>query len=508
MQAGSGSIDTRGLRALRQRQFDTQPSSDSESEHSEVGESSDSESDGEDLSEKNSDEDVSVDQDSDTKGRDGDDDEELDKKRKRVVIPRVFSLYKSWDLSQHEAVDVHAAIRVELAEINAAAGLMNIKTVQHQDRNNIYGDWIYKTHWVTGRGSVSNKVFLCPLARLGKCQCQAKITETSREIKLFITNMHTSADHGRAKDESKFLKAEQRRFIAEAVRIAPLQTATELMRNVQDSPTKSIDPRLKRSVERLVMKERRKIDSIVLEGVVITDQIGPLHSFTEKIWIGDARKAHHEGVESGNPACIPLHKVFCIGRAFNADECYTMLSFATPWTLLNFFRSIGSGYPVMLQGDVTGKASSLALNKLGLGFNRLGGHFSTWTSTLIPAEQESQETYTNAYIAAKQSTRSMIRLPSCDRDDCHTCSTIRQIRANELVKCCLASYPYTKLKELAISVQLGDQTHTWKNTCLAIFKTNSRVCQTHASSINGLNGRFRSHFLSQSTYEEGEGVDR
>ena len=51
----------------------------------------------------------------------------------------------------------------------------------------------------------------------------------------------------------------------------------------------------------------------------------------------------------------------------------------------------------MLQGDVTGKASSLALNKLGLGLNRLGGHYSPWTSTLIPAEQESEETYTNAY---------------------------------------------------------------------------------------------------------------
>ena len=53
-----------------------------------------------------------------------------------------------------------------------------------------------------------------------------------------------------------------------------------------------------------------------------------------------------------------------------------MLAFATQWNLLNYFRAVGSGYPVMLQGDVTGKASSLALNKLGLGFNRLGGHFS------------------------------------------------------------------------------------------------------------------------------------
>ena len=74
----------------------------------------------------------------------------------------------------------------------------------------------------------------------------------------------------------------------------------------------------------------------------------------------------------------------------------------------------------MLQGDVTGKSSSLALNKLGLGFNRLCGHYSPWTSNLIPAEQESEETYTNAYHAAKAATRSLINLPSCARDDCAT----------------------------------------------------------------------------------------
>ena len=52
---------------------------------------------------------------------------------KRAVVPREFSLYKFWDLAQHDTADVHAALRVELAEINAAAGLMNIKTVQPQD---------------------------------------------------------------------------------------------------------------------------------------------------------------------------------------------------------------------------------------------------------------------------------------------------------------------------------------------------------------------------------------
>ena len=179
-----------------------------------------------------------------------------------------------------------------------------------------------------------------------------------------------------------------------------------------------------------------------------------------------------------------------------------MLAFATPWNLLNYFCAVGSGYPVMLQGDVTGKASSLALNKLGLGFNRLGGHYSPWTSTLIPAEQESEETYTNAYNAAKAATCGLIALPSCAREDCDTCATICQIRANDTVKCNIGGMPYTSKKDLAIDSPLGDQSHAWKNMCLNQLGVTSRVCQSHASSINGLNGGFRKHFVSQTVYEE------
>ena len=165
--------------------------------------------------------------------------------------------------------------------------------------------------------------------------------ETPRDISLFVANMHSAADHEN-KDRSKFLKAEQRKFIADAVKIAPLQTASELIRNVQTSPTKAIDPKLKNSVRRLIMTERKKLHSVTLEGIEVTDQIGPLLQFTDRIWFPAARKAHVAGVQQNQPTCIPLHKVFCIGRAFNSEEMYTMLAFATPWNLLNYFRAVGS----------------------------------------------------------------------------------------------------------------------------------------------------------------------
>jgi hypothetical protein len=497
------SIDGReGLRARNQRNFDVQSSSEGEEDHDHESELEDpgTESDEEEEEEEEEDEEeVGV---KPVEAAPPPPPSDTSQSKKRAKIEHDFILYKSWDLGQHEAADVHTTIKVELAKINTQAGINNLKTSQHHDRNNIYGDWIYSRHWLTSGGAISNKVFRCPLARLTKCKCLAKISENAREIKLYISDMHTYADHGAARDKSKYLNMEQRQLVADAVKIAPQQTASELMRNIQNSPTKKIDPRLKTSVQRLIYKERKKLNSVILDDIEITDEIAPLQEYTSKIWISQALKIHKAGVRSQEFACIPMHKVFCIGRAFNADEVYTMLAFATPWNLLNYFRALGSGYPVLLQGDVTGKASSLALNKLGLGYNRLGGHFCSWTTTLIPAEQESQETYTNAYNAARAATRGLIKLPSCERESCHTCRTLVTLRSMPLVRSSLDSHPFTALGQLAISQQLGDSNDGWQNTCRALFGTNSRVCQTHASSINGLNGRFRKHFSSQAVYEE------
>ena len=54
--------------------------------------------------------------------------------------------------------------------------------------------------------------------------------------------------------------------IATAVKLSPLQTSDELIRNVQDSPTKHMDAKLKASVTRLVRKEGKNINKILLEG--------------------------------------------------------------------------------------------------------------------------------------------------------------------------------------------------------------------------------------------------
>ena len=65
-------------------------------------------------------------------------------------------------------------------------------------------------------------------------------------------------------------------LIASSVKLAPLQTSCELICNVQDSPTKHIDAKLKRSVKRLVHKDHKNITKIQLDGVTIDNPIGSL----------------------------------------------------------------------------------------------------------------------------------------------------------------------------------------------------------------------------------------
>ena len=184
-------------------------------------------------------------------------------------------------------------------------------------------------------------------------------------------------------------------LIASAVKLAPLQTSGELISNVQDSPTKHIDAKLKGSVTRLVRKERKNITKIQLEGVTIDNTIGCLAALSESLWFGTAVQAHVQG------QCLDLHKVYIIGRQILASDRTVFLTFANTFDLLNLFRSVASGYNTQLCGDVTSKASQAALNKLEFDVNMLGSSFAPLSYTLIPAECETADAYREAYRATK-----------------------------------------------------------------------------------------------------------
>ena len=81
-------------------------------------------------------------------------------------------------------------------------------------------------------------------------------------------------------------------LIASAVKLAPLQTSGELIYNLQESPTRHTDAKLKGSVTRLIRKERnllrKHITKIQLEGVTIYNTICSLAALSETLWFGTA----------------------------------------------------------------------------------------------------------------------------------------------------------------------------------------------------------------------------
>ena len=144
-------------------------------------------------------------------------------------------------------------------------------------------------------------------------------------------------------------------MIAVAVKIAPLQKAGEFIRKVQDSPSKKIDAKHKRSVESLVRKQRRRIMSVQLHGVTVYNTTGSLAKLAEALWFGDAVQRYISS------ACLDIQKVYVIGRQILESDWTVFLTFANGW-LLDMFRSIASGYATQLCRDVTTRACTVALN--------------------------------------------------------------------------------------------------------------------------------------------------
>ena len=177
-----------------------------------------------------------------------------------------------------------------------------------------------------------------------------------------------------------------------------------------------------------------------------------------------------------------------------------MLAFSNVFDLLNIVRCVAGGYSVMLHGDVTSKASSAAFNRLSFGVNMLGGHCMPWATALIPAETESEHSYSEVYKAANAATKRILSLPNCGRKECQTCSYIKELNDNQLVtavmRCECDENPWR------IDKPLGDNNAGFQNFCEKVLKVPARVCNTHVSAIPANNGTFKKRFKSQDIYKQ------
>ena len=74
-----------------------------------------------------------------------------------------------------------------------------------------------------------------------------------------------------------------------------MQTASQLLQNIQDSPTKSIDQTLTKSVVRQIRKERQSLTTVTLEGVEVDNTLGSLAQLSNELWFGTALSKHKRG---------------------------------------------------------------------------------------------------------------------------------------------------------------------------------------------------------------------
>ena len=86
-----------------------------------------------------------------------------------------------------------------------------------------------------------------------------------------------------------------------AVKIVPMNTVAELIKNVQDSSTKQTDAKLKRSATGLIRSERAKLLKVEGDSVELTSDIVPLKTVKRlavKFFLKPAVQQHIAGVES------------------------------------------------------------------------------------------------------------------------------------------------------------------------------------------------------------------
>ena len=228
------------------------------------------------------------------------------KKKKKINQKREWIEAKRWNRADHSEQDIEAFVRAELDELNQSAGIMHLPGA-HKDRVNKYGDFQYRGSWAS-KGDVLNFTCACPLRERCACECEAKVSFHPNFVILYFHKAHSAQDHVCDKDQSKYLTFQQKSFISKAVKYAPLQTGSELLRNVQDSE-EAIDYKMKRSVDRLVRKARSRIVNVSLEGIEIDNSVGSLSSLAEAVWIGDAIHKHKR-----DGPCLQLFKVYCIGK--------------------------------------------------------------------------------------------------------------------------------------------------------------------------------------------------
>lgn len=113
----------------------------------------------------------------------GQDDEALDdqdcgakKVRRTELPPKDFTVVEVYDRQEMSDDDIMAHIRRHLYQFNKDTGILQVPGA-HRDRNDMYGDWIFRRKWISCKGLVTNIIVDCPLRKRCGCSSQCKIVQ-------------------------------------------------------------------------------------------------------------------------------------------------------------------------------------------------------------------------------------------------------------------------------------------------------------------------------------------
>ncbi len=148
------------------------------------------------------------------------------------------------------------------------------------------------------RAPTHTRLFRCPLHHICNCQAGILIIEGPDWIQLDRCGEHNANSHD--DDQSKYVKHEQIVAVADAVTVAPQQSASQLRCNLQlaESPTKHIEPLLLCCMQRIVYS--RGVDAGGVDCLTLSSnckaliRFGSLAQFSDVKWFRTLVDHHND----------------------------------------------------------------------------------------------------------------------------------------------------------------------------------------------------------------------
>ena len=337
--------------------------------------------------------------------------------KKRNKNTEKWMLLKEWDAVQVDAELINREKLEIVTEINVAAGLDKFPV--HKDRTEGLHMLTFKQSWQTTRGLVTKDVYDCPLRNRCLCKCQFLVCSSIVQTQLFVRSQHTASSH--ANDTGKGLKYVQRKALEQAVRVAPLQSARALARNMSNlSPTKHVDWKQYKAVGRLVNKVRADLTSVQLCGLRVDSSHGSLHELCTSLDFPGKVIRHNDEADAFH---LDLFDPVCLHHEISAEHNLVIMVFSTPWMMLNHARAYNSGVPVQLVYDATGSITDCAVQIIGFGFTSFHAHVNPACVGFIPADTESEESYTTIWNAYRKALHVLLyKVKRCCMHGCAFCT--------------------------------------------------------------------------------------